>query len=289
MTYYVKKDNVLIKKNYKVIMLYIKQISPGIILPKIIDLQILRFIAHKLFEIFVLIFYVTRAYQLRYKDLFIDDNSLLIINGKGKWKSRVKLKKINNRLIINKTVNDLISFRSEKKFYKLYKNNKTRIKISDYEFKDKSITYSFINAKSLQRQILEGTLSYHASMQHFYNIKNELKKMYSGSPSFIHGDLAPLNIFFDGKGNYYLIDFSDSHTYLPQYDLYVLLYSILFSYNIISVNEKSISKYNYKGENIKKILGVDINMLNNIETHFIDRRNKKHPGLYYTNNYEISE
>jgi tRNA A-37 threonylcarbamoyl transferase component Bud32 len=216
---------------------------------------------------------------LFFSTITLDDDSILIINNNGSSKNSIKLVRNKDVFKVIKSVSNKELIISEKKFYNTYKKNDSIIKLPQYRFLDKyTLECDFVQEKTFQRMIIDGTLSFESAMKHFYRIKKHLPKFYMNN-KLIHGDLAPINIFIS-KNNYYLIDFSDSERNIYQYDLYVLLFSILFSYKFIDVNEKSIETFNYLNFSVYDLLSVNRSEFEKIEALFRSKRKLKHPSLY---------
>lgn len=281
------KNNFLINKGYYIkndldsLLLYFDYFSQGLTLPKYLSYPLIRKIVHILLRVFIVISYITRAYKLMYKITSLNDDAILVIKGRGKWGSSIRLVNKNGNLKIIKKVANRNIYLAEKNFYMSYVNNQTRIKLPMHIFHKKNIIeIDFLRLKSFQRMILDGTCNVNKSMSHLKQIRNQIKLVYSSKPGLAHGDLWPGNIFIH-KNFYYLIDFSDSYTNSDLYDIYTLLYSVLSSCHYIKINEKTISDFTFNNMSILKLLNTTKKTLNKIEKEFINYRSKRFPGVYY--------
>lgn len=277
---YIINKGYYIKDDLSSFLLYFDYFSQGLTLPKFVSNTYIRKIAHTLLRIILIFSYISKLYRLNYPLIALRDNAIIIINGRGKWGSRIRLVKINGKFKIIKRVQSKQIYLKEKKFYTAYQNNAANIKLPKHVFKKNNIIeMEFLRLKTFQRLILEGSFSLKKSLVHFDMIKKQIKLLYE-TESLVHGDLWPGNIFIDGK-TYYLIDFSDSHTNKLKYDLYTLLYSILSSYHYIKINEKTIAEYTANKISVSKLLEANNEELEYIEEQFIQYRNTRFPGVYY--------
>lgn len=277
MNNYIINKNYLIKNDLPTLLLYYDYFSVGINLPRILQYIMLKKIIHSLLRLFIYISYVSRLYLFFYKTINLDIEDLIVMKGVGKWKSTISLILDQGNLFIVKTTTK-IAYAKERKFYTHYENKKGKIVLPKYEFLKKNrIKIKFIKAKTLQRLINDGSLSFKEAINKYKNISDALGKFYNKNYNLIHGDTFPSNIFVkDNK--YYLIDFTESRFFDYRYDYYNLLFAILCSFNYISSNTKSL--INYKKINVLQLLQVNVSELKTIEREFIIHREKRFPGFY---------
>lgn len=273
---YIVNKGFSVRYDLKSLLLCFDYFNHGIILPKNLDYIFTRRLIHYVLRCLIAIAFLLRLYKFFYKIVELNDNAIVIFKGKGQWSSTVKLVRKNNTFKIVKIPYDKQYFMKEKEFYKEYVNQKSKIKLPTCTFtKDGLIEIEFLNTKSFQRLINEGSMNRKNALDHFNQIRKEYKKFYNISLSLIHGDMSPENLFIKNK-NYYLIDFADSHMYTPHYDLYILIRSILFSFNNPNVNE-NMKNYSLNTENVSNILMVDTSEVVKLEKHFQEQDITKHP------------
>lgn len=271
---YIKKDNKIIKVSIYSLSIYFGYFSPGIRLPAIFDYKMTRKLAHQLLYTSIVLAYFTNFYKLIYKVESIEENAEVVIKGRGREKNLVKLIKTNNKLKVIKVSTNAKTYTKEKSYFDKYNLKSNNILFPNYRFVgDKTIEMDFIKKKTFQRLIMEGNLSLNESLIHFINIKNNLKLLYGPELTLIHGDLCPVNIFIDNK-KYFFIDFSNSHESTYKFDLYVLLYSIFLSFNLITNDQDSIENSKISNKRILSLLDLDKDELNDIEVKYKFLRNQ---------------
>lgn len=276
---YLINKHFYIKNDLQSLLIYYDFFSQGISFPKLKNQFILK-IAHSLLRFSIIFMYITKFYLFIYKTTNLSEDALIIINGQGSWGSTIKLIKKNNKFKIIKKIRNANLYQKEKDFYNLYNLSNFRIKIPKCIFLDNNIIeMDFINAKSFQRQAIDGSLSLKSSLLYFEDLKRELLKFYGEKETLIHGDLFLPNIYIKDN-NFYLIDFTDSHINTYIYDIYVLLFSILCSYNVIDINEKTLMQTSVYGKNVVDFLGITKNELAKVEKQFIAYREARFPGFY---------
>ncbi|HEX8965408.1 MAG TPA: RIO1 family regulatory kinase/ATPase [Patescibacteria group bacterium] len=279
---YLNYKGYYIKDDLKSLLLYYDFFSQGLSLPKQISHSFIQKSLHRTLRLLIIILYITKIYLLVYKRVNLEDDAIIIIQGKGTWGSTIKLVEKNNEYKILKKVRNKKLFLKEKMFYDTYKNTGTKIRLPECKFLSKNIIeMNFLKLKSFQRRTIDGTFNFKKSVMYYKDIRNELEKFYKNKRTLIHGDLFLPNIYIDNN-EYYLIDFTESHNETFQYDLYVLLFSILCSYGIIKLNEKTIKNSTVNGESTLNLLKININDLLSVEKKFIDYREKRFPGVYYS-------
>jgi 5-methylthioribose kinase len=204
------------------------------------------------------------------------ENADIIFRGKGEWANTVKLVEKNGELKIIKKTFDKKTYLREKKYYKSYINNSSKLLLPKMIFhKNNTIEIDFLKMKSFQRLINEGSLDMKQSLSHVRIINKELKVFYRKRSTLIHSDLSPENIFIKGN-EYYLIDFADSRKAEMQYDKYMLLRSVIFSFNHNKVNKKT-NIYSLRREHLSKLLKVNTSKIIKFEEQFKELDIKKHP------------
>lgn len=281
------KTKYLINKGYYIkddltsLLLYFDYFSQGLSLPKQLGDPLIRKLLHFVLRIFIIVLYITKLYTLLYKTTYLKENATIIIKGRGSWGSTIKLIKKKDKFKIIKILQNKNLYEKEKKFYNIYKNKSTRIKLPKSRFlKGNVIEMEFLKLKSFQRLTIDGTLSFNQTIFHYNKLCEELISFYGNKRTVIHGDLFLPNIYI-GNSIYYLIDFTESQQDTYHYDLYVLLFSILSSYNLISFNEKTIKRFHLDGKSIYKSLNIDYEKLLAIENKFMNYRKIRFPGVYY--------
>ncbi|MBI5122779.1 phosphotransferase [Candidatus Roizmanbacteria bacterium] len=274
------KNNYIINKGYSVkydlksLLLCYDYFNHGIKLPRYIDYIFMRKILHYILRIIIIIAYVLNLYKLKYKTIILDENSIVIFKGKGEWANTVRLLEVDGGLKIQKITFDKQTYLREKNFYK---NNYLNFKLPKMYFKGNNIIeIEFLKVKSFQRLINDGSINLDNSIYHFNKIKKFFKLFYKNNHSLIHSDMSIENIFIKGN-NYYLIDFSDSRIDDIQYDLYVLLRSIIFSFNHDKVNKQK-NIYSLEKEKLSKLLKLNVEKIIQFENQFINLDIKKHPN-----------
>ncbi|HEX8964821.1 MAG TPA: phosphotransferase, partial [Patescibacteria group bacterium] len=115
----------------------------------------------------------------------------------------------------------------------------------------------------------------------FEEINSEINKFYEKRYTLTHGDLWPGNIYINNN-NYYLIDFTDCSINKVEYDTYTLFYSILSSFKKIKINEVTIRNLFINNVPILKFLSITQEDLLYVEKKFIEYREKRFPGVYYS-------
>lgn len=269
-----------IKNDLNSLLLYFDHFSQGLFLPKYLSTPFIRNITHKVLRAMVIFMYLSKLYKLIYKVELLNEDAIIIVKGQGLWRSTVRLIKVNDKLIILKKVHNNDVYLREKKFYEEYKNNKSRIRLPKHTFlKDNKIEIEFIETKSFQRLIIDGTCNLDKTMDFYNDIKNELKIFYKNKPTLIHGDMYLSNIFIKND-KYYLIDYSDSYVSNYNYDYYVLLFSILASFFYISISDKTIKNIVVNNKKTEDIIGISKNKIKEIENEFCAFRAKKFPKTY---------
>lgn len=276
MNKFISKSGKLIQDNLKSILLYYDHFYPGVKLPRILDYRVSRKFVHFLLRIAIIIAYHLRVYKIWLPIVDADEEALIVINGTGRWLSKIKLIKQNDKFKITKTMSDTERYFKEKRYYELYKDKSKHILLPRNIFlEDNTSESEFIKHKTFHRLLADGTISFNKAMFHFNNIKSELKKLYKKGKTVIHGDLNSINIFIENN-RYYFIDFSESQELNYQYDLYVLLYSLLTTMDIIQINEFSIRNYKYNDKTSHILLETTVEGLDRIEDTFRKLRGKKY-------------
>lgn len=263
-TKYIKKDNKYIKENLSSVIIYFDYFSPGVLIPKILNFELIKHIVHKLLRTLIIIIYITKAYRLIFKIELLSDDAILILHGD----TTVKLIKNEGELKIVRKIKNRKAFLKEKLFYRLYKKNKSHIKLPQSKFLKGNIVESeFIRSKTFQRLILEGQIDFNQALAHFAEIKKELKILYGDYATLVHGDLGLTNIFIVDD-HYFLIDYADSCRETFRFDLYILLYSIVLAFRRIELKQKSIRAIKVFDKNITSILEVDNMRFNKMENKY---------------------
>lgn len=278
---YIINHGYYIKNDLKSLLIYYDYFSQGISLPKIINHKFISKILHIFIRYLIFALYKTNLHTVLYKKIKINDNAVIIVNGKGKWRSTIKLIEKENKLLIVKKIKNNLLFKNEMKFYNKYKTNNSNIKLPICKFIKHSnqIEMEFLRLKSFQRLINEGTYNFNDSLDLLNKINCEIKSLYKTNFSLVHGDLWPENIYVD-ENQYYLIDYTDSHTNLIRYDSYTLLYALLLSYKYIRNNTKTIQNIIVKGKRIVDTLNLSKKTLLSIEEKFYNYRINRFPNLY---------
>lgn len=281
MNRYIISNDFYIKDTQEVYLQYFDYfLSPGLPLAGYIKNQFIRRICYNFIRLSLIILYITKLYKLRYRTTLIEDNALIIFKGPGKWGNVIKLIKENETLKIIKKVSSHSKYLQEKKFYEKYKNNKSNIKLPKHKFlKNNTVEIDFINASNFQKLITNGTLSFKKSIEEYKKIRNEIKILYGERANLIHGDLWPGNLFISDK-LYYLIDFGDSHINTYHYDLYVFLYSVLSTHNLINQNNLRLTEIVPLNTMLTDLMQISTGEIQKIERKFESYRKKRFPNLY---------
>ena len=278
---YLLNKGFYIKEDLSSFLFYFDHFSQGLTLPKYLGHRMMRKFAHVVLRQLIIVMYLSKIYKFKYEIVRRKDSAIIIITGKGKWGNTLRVVERNGGYKIIKKTFDKKKFEKEKKFYTLYKTNHSRIKLPQHTFLSKNtIEMEFVKAKNFQRLIADGTISFGEALNEYEKIKESMRQLYGTENTLVHGDLWPGNIFIDGN-TYYLIDYSDSHMSNLNYDLYVLLYSILASYYYITDKEKTIANYSFQNVSMANLIETDNKNLLKLEKQFIDYREARFPGVYY--------
>lgn len=268
---YIKKDNKYIKKDLTSLFLYYDFFSPGFRLKGMFNPFWLKLFLHKVLKFVIFIVYITNLYRLSYEVIDLDEDFIIRILGKGEWANEIVLKESKGKLFIYKKVASAENYEKEKKFYNLYKNNKSRIKLPKHVFLPNNlIQIEFIKAKTMQRLFWEGSLSNKKLRLFYQNIAKELPNFYKNNKRqyLVHGDFGFSNIFKDTEDkHYYLIDYSDSFVSDYFYDKYVLFRKVLLATKTIKVEDSIVGTH--LSEDFKEY-----------EDLYFKRMKEKHPGIY---------
>lgn len=228
-------------------------------------------------RLMIIIAYIFKLYNIRYKIATLNEDALVIYKGKGKWYNTVKLIQINGQLKIIKRTSDKSAYVREKKFYQKYKNNSSNIKLPNMKFCGNNlIEIEFLKMKSFQKKINDGSINLEIALSHHNKIIKHMQLFYKNKTTLIHSDFSTENIFIHNN-IYYLIDFADSRIDNIQYDMYVLLRSIIFTYNHSKINKK-VDKYSLKEENLSTLLNISLKDTIRCEDKFNTLDKRKHPN-----------
>lgn len=269
-----------IKEDLSSLLLFYKYFYTDLFLPKYLNFTLIRKVFNKIILILIPLIYISKIYKIKYKTVLIDDEAIIILKGKGAWASTIKLVKIEDKFKIIKKLPNEKSYLKEKKFYETYKNNPSDIKLPKHKFVgNNTIEIDFLKTKSFQKLIIDGSYNLGKSLEQYEKIKKEIDLFYGKNTTLIHGDLWLTNIFISGD-TYYLIDFSDSQINNPHYDLLILLYSILTTFQLINPNERKIGKLMINNMPITSIIGINYKKVSYLEEKFHAFRKKKLPNIY---------
>lgn len=263
---YIKKGKKLIRNDLESILIYYDYFSPGIRLFRCVDFRLVRYFFHKILRLAIIIMYFFKIYKLKFKVVKLDENFIIRIIGEGKWSNQVTIKKSKKEYLIYKKVSNKEIYERERRFYLLYNNNKSKIKLPKHYFlKGNIIKIEFIMQKTMYKLIREGLISYKKAFRLFKKLCNEIDNLYNSQKRkkyIIHGDFGTPNIFINFKTNlFYIIDYSDSFSFYKVYDKYILYRTVLLSFNKIKFTEN-----------------IDFNKkMNSI---FFKKAKKKHPNIY---------
>jgi tRNA A-37 threonylcarbamoyl transferase component Bud32 len=279
MSKYLINKNYYIRDDLRSIIIYFDYFSQGITLPTLLRAQLMKKAIHKFLRIAVIAIYFTKLYKFAYSSLRLDDNSLIIMKSRGERNNTVKLVEQDRQLLIVKKVHDKKTFLKEKRFYNKYFRNSSRIKLPKHTFHaNNSIHIEFLRHKSLQRLAIDGTVNLTEALRHYQILKKELIKLYNDQ-SLIHGDLWLTNIVVTEE-NYFLIDYSESHSNNANYDLYVLLFSIFSAFQLVN-NESITMNSHMKKSTVAHMLNTTVRNIRQFESQFLRYRESRFPNVLY--------
>lgn len=279
--YLISNDFYILDGLYSYLIYFDYFLSPGFPLTKYIRNSNLRKLVYLFIRAGVISLYISQLYKLRYQVVEVNEDALIIFKGPGKWGSIIKLIKKDGKLAITKKVHNKNIYSKEKRFYEKYKHNNSKLKLPKHTFiENNTIEIEFLESKTFQKLIMDGSLTFEQSVDHYKKIKNEIKLFYGNKKTLIHGDLWPGNIF-PINNLYYLIDFGDSHKSNYRYDLYVLLCSIVSKYYNAKDNDPILTHYLDLDIMFTKLLDTNMQQLKIIEEQFLSYRKKRFPSLYY--------
>ena len=143
---YVKNDlhSFIIYLDYFSIQQYLLSTS------KYFQIQVIRKIKFSIARLLMIMMYLLKIYQLRYKTEYLDDTAICIFKGQGEWGNIIKLIDDKGSLkIIKKVFNNSI-YQQEQEFYNKYANNKSLLQLPKHVFKPQNIIeIEFLKLKSL--------------------------------------------------------------------------------------------------------------------------------------------
>lgn len=195
----------------------------------------------------------------------LNEKYLIKRNGVGNWPSIIKLYKDDEKYYIVKIFSNQHFFNKEVTFLQKYFINKTSIKFPNYRIiHNNQIQYEFIPIMNLATQIRLGLLNYREIIHIYKKICEFLDLLYKDQIVLIHGDLTPDNIYCFKK-DFYIIDYSDSHTYNKDYDKFILLKRLIEDYFGIE-----------KKDEIEKFAMFDKSKIKSFEKHYQQVLDMKH-------------
>lgn len=266
---YIINKEFYIKDDLSAVLVYFDYFSQGLsVLNKYTDSTFIRKSLNTLLRGLIVLAYLSKIYKLLCKTVSYNDDAIIIIKRKGHWANTLRLVNKNGKLKVLKQSFSNNFYEREKAFYQTYKNNSSKLKLLNHRFLSKNtIEIDFFKSKTLQRLINEGSINFEQALEHVNKIKKELKVLYKDNTALVHGDLWLTNIFIS-RDCYYLIDYTDSHVETLEYDLYVLLISLLSSFRRFGTNRAYFDFYLKKRSFISKLLEIDIDNVLKIEERY---------------------
>lgn len=209
------------------------------------------------------------------KQIQIDENFIFKVQWAWNWSNSITIQDIKWEIKVIKKTSSIKSFNNEKDFYELYWNTPSKILLPKSTFTSENvIEMDFITWGSFMNWIQFWKVSYQESLNIFNDIKKHIEWFYPEKWQYIiHWDLWTANIYIRNT-NYYLIDYSDSFVSDKNYDLYILLKSILADFWKIERSTR-IFQHNTQGLFLSK-LGISDKYLQEIEEIYFHKLELKH-------------
>lgn len=191
-------------------------------------------------EVLIRKIYYPSLARMFFKIISINDDFIVKRVGKN---SAIKLFRDNdNNYKIRKRYHDAKYVQRELKFVDQHRTSVGSVIIPKYNLINKyEIESVFIEKRNLWVDLKLNFIPKEKVLETYLHISKLIDELYSANSKLIHGDMFPINLYYDGS-SLTLIDFEKSHYFSPEYDKYILLKNMLIaSYGYL--DEKIINSF----------------------------------------------
>ncbi len=178
-------------------------------------------------EILIKTIYYPPLAKVFFKTTLVNDNFIVKRVGKN---SEIKLfRSDDNNYKIRKRYLDARYVKRELNFVNQHQSSTNSVIIPKHKLINKyELESNFIEKRNLWVDLKLDFIPKNKVLETYSHISKLLDELYSSNARLIHGDMFPINVYYDGN-SITLIDFERSHNFSSKYDKYILLKHMLIA------------------------------------------------------------